>query len=119
MASHNDFGREAEQTAVRYLQQKGYEILERNWRFQKAELDIIAMKDNTLVVVEVKARTSDYFGAPESFVNPRKMKLIVQATQEYITRNDLDLEVRFDIISILKNRYKEELEHIENAFYWF
>ncbi len=119
MARHNEFGKEAETIASEYLRQKGYDVLTTNWRFGKAEIDIIARKDNILVIVEVKARTSDYFGEPESFVNRKKIKLLTEAANEYVIRNNLDMEVRFDIISILKNRYKEEIEHIENAFYWF
>ena len=119
MAQHNDFGKMAEEMAASYLEKHGYEILETNWRFKKAEIDIIARKDNTLAVVEVKARTSDRYGNPEAFVSKKKIRLLTEAADAYVRQHDLDVEVRFDIISILKNRYTEELEHIENAFYWF
>ena len=119
MARHNEFGNQAEQIAKDYLIRNGYEILTTNWRFGKAEIDIIARKDGTLVFVEVKARTSDYFGQPESFINRQKIKRITEAANEYIIQNNLNHDVRFDVIAILKNKHKEELEHIENAFYWF
>jgi len=119
VAQHNELGRTAEQMAVEYLERKGYKILARNWRYGKAEIDIIALDGDTLAVVEVKARTSDYFGDPAHFVNPKKIKRLVEAADAYVRQNELDYEVRFDIISILKNRKQQKIEHIENAFYWY
>jgi putative endonuclease len=119
MARHNDFGRQGEQTAVTYLQRRGYRILETNWRYGKAEIDILAEKDGFLVVVEVKTRSSDYFGAPENFVNRKKILLLTEAVNEYIRQKNLNLEIRFDIVSIVKNRSGEEIKHIRDAFYWF
>ena len=111
MAEHNDFGKEAEEEATNYLKNSGYEILARNFYWQSAEIDIIAKKDNILVIIEVKAR--------KSFVNPHKIQLLAKATNHYIKINDLDMEVRFDIISIVKNNAEYHLEHIEDAFYPF
>lgn len=119
MAIHNDFGKEAEQEAVIYLKNQGYEILERNFRYQHAEIDIIAKKETILAVVEVKARNSVVYGEPETFVNTQKKKLLAMATDYYIQKNDLELEVRFDIISIVKNKFHYSLKHIEDAFYVF
>jgi putative endonuclease len=119
MARHNDFGNQAEKLALDYLKRNGYEILATNWRFGKAEIDIIARKDNTLVFVEVKARSSGYYGQPQSFIDRKKIKRITEAAHEYILQNNADADARFDVIAILKNKHKEELEHIENAFYWF
>lgn len=120
MASHNELGRIGEEIAVQYLLKKGYRILRRNFFFDKAEIDIIAQKEeDTVVMVEVKTRNSDYFGDPQSFVTPKKIKLLVKAANEYIVSNDLEVEVRFDIIAILKNKTQENLEHFENAFYHF
>lgn len=120
MASHNELGRIGEEIAVQYLLKNGYRILRRNFFFDKAEIDIIAQKEeDTVVMVEVKTRNSDYFGDPQSFVTPKKIKLLVKAANEYIVSNDLDVEVRFDIIAILKNKTQESLEHFENAFYHF
>ena len=72
MAQHNDLGKKGEQLAIDYLVKKGYTILDKNWRFQKAEVDIIAQKEETLAVVEVKTRSSIDFGSPQDFVNPKK-----------------------------------------------
>ena len=119
MAEHNDFGKEAEEEATNYLKNSGYEILARYFYWQSAEIDIIAKKDNILVIIEVKARKSAYFGEPYSFVNPHKIQLLAKATNHYIKINDLDMEVRFDIISIVKNNTEYHLEHIEDAFYPF
>lgn len=120
MASHNELGKIGEEIAVQYLLKNGYTILYRNFIFDKAEIDIIAQKEeDTVVIVEVKTRNSDFFGDPQTFVTPRKIKMMVKAANEYIVSNDLDVEVRFDIIAILKNKSQESLEHFVNAFYHF
>ena len=119
MADHNDLGKLGEELAVDFLQQNGYEILETNWVFQKAEIDIIAQKNNILAVVEVKTRSSIEFGLPQDFVKPKKIQLLVKAVNEYVIANDLDVEVRFDIIAIHKDAKDFSIEHIEEAFYYF
>lgn len=119
MATHTDLGNKGEQLAVSCLEEKGYEILERNYRFQKAEVDIIAQQENILAVVEVKTRTTADFGNPEDFVKPKKIKLLVKAVDEYVISNDLDVEVRFDIIAILHNQNNITIKHLEDAFYHF
>lgn len=119
MAEHNELGKFGEELAVAFLQQNGYEILETNWTFQKAEIDIIAQKENILAVVEVKTRSSIEFGLPQDFVKPKKIQLLVKAINEYVISNDLDVEVRFDIIAIHKEGRKYTIEHIEEAFYYF
>ena len=119
MATHNELGTKGEQLAVEYLITKNYKILEQNWRFKKAEVDIIAQKNDILAVVEVKTRTSDYFGNPQDFVNQKKIKLLVEAINEYVTQKELDVNVRFDIIAILLNKKDTNIEHLENAFLHF
>lgn len=119
MASHNELGKLGEELAVDFLQQNGYEILETNWTFQKAEIDIIAQKENVLAIVEVKTRSSIEFGLPQDFVKPKKIQLLVKAVNEYVVSNDLDVEVRFDIIAISKEFNEFHIEHIEEAFYYF
>jgi len=120
MASHNELGTLGEDLAAEYLLREGYTILERNWRFQKAELDIIAQKDEgTIVFVEVKTRNSAFFGDPQSFVTPAKIKLLVKAANEYLIANELPQEARFDIVAVLKNSKEERVEHFKNAFYHF
>lgn len=119
MANHNDLGKLGEELAVGYLQKNGYEILDTNWRFQKAEVDIIAQKENVLAVVEVKTRSSLDFGLPQDFVKPKKIQLLVKAINEYVVNNNLEVTVRFDIIAIHKNKEAFDIEHIEEAFYYF
>jgi len=119
MAQHNELGKFGEQLATDFLLGNGYGILERNYVFQKAEVDIIAKKNNTIVCIEVKTRNSDYFGDPQEFVTPGKIKNLVKAMDAYLIENDIDLEVRFDIIAVLKNKTSQELKHYENAFYHF
>ncbi len=119
MAEHNDLGKLGEELAVDFLQKHGYEILETNWTFQKAEVDIIALKGEVLAVVEVKTRSSIDFGLPQEFVKPKKIQLLVKAINEYITQNEIDVEVRFDIIAIHKENNDFTLEHIEDAFHYF
>lgn len=119
MAEHNELGKQGEQFAVAYLQKQGYEILETNWTFQKAEIDIIAKKEDTLAVIEVKTRTTTAFGLPQDFVKPKKIKLLVKAVDEYTTKNDLEVNIRFDIIALQKQNETFKIEHLENAFYHF
>lgn len=119
MAQHNELGKKGEQLAIDYLVEKGYTILDKNWRFQKAEIDIIAQKENTLAVVEVKTRSSDYFGNPQDFVNPKKIQLSVSAINEYVISKDLNVDVRFDIIAIIKTNKETKIEHLEDAFLYF
>lgn len=119
MAEHNELGKLGEELSVEFLQKNGYTILETNWTFQKAEIDIIAQKGNILAVVEVKTRSSIDFGSPQDFVKPAKIQLLVKAINEYVISNDLDLEIRFDIIAINKEGKKFNVEHLEDAFYYF
>jgi putative endonuclease len=120
MADHNELGTLGEDLATRFLLREGYTILERNWTFQKAEIDIIAQKEeNSIVFVEVKTRNSAFFGDPQSFVTSAKIKFIVKAANEYLIANELQQEARFDIIAVLKNSKEERIEHFENAFYHF
>lgn len=90
-----------------------------NWTFQKAEIDIIAKNENVLAIVEVKTRSSIEFGLPQDFVKPKKMQLLVKAANEYVIQNDLDVNVRFDIIAIQKTNDTFDLEHIKEAFHYF
>ena len=119
MAEHNDLGKLGEELAVEFLRENGYEILETNWTFQKAEIDIIAKKENTLAIVEVKTRSSLDFGLPQDFVKPKKIQLLVKAVNEYVVSNNLDVEVRFDIIAIHKEGKSFAIEHLVDAFYHF
>ena len=119
MAKHYELGKKGEQLAVNYLIDNGYKIVAKNWRFQKSEIDIIAQKENILASIEVKTRSTKEFGNPQDFVNAKKIKLLVMAMNEYVIRNDLDVEVRFDIIAITKNGNNFEIEHLEDSFLHF
>ena len=119
MADHNELGKIGEQIAANYLLGRGYDILERNFYFDKAEIDIIALKGKILAIVEVKTRNTDLFGNPQDFITKRKIKHLVKAANEFVISNDLDIEVRFDVIAVLKNESKEQVEHFKDAFYHF
>ncbi|SMC49611.1 YraN family protein [Moheibacter sediminis] len=118
MASHNDFGKEAEVFAAQYLVKNNYKILDKNYRFGKAEIDIIAIDEskNELVIVEVKSLFSDNLKNPEESVNKAKRKLLIKAADEYITSNSILLETRFDIISLVIQHSEWKINHIRNAF---
>ena len=118
MAQHNELGNRGEDAAVNYLKEKGYQILRRNYRYLKAEVDIIAKKDDIIIAVEVKTRTSNYFGNPQDFINQKKIQLLTRALDHFMQESNLDLEVRFDIISVIGNN-SFEIEHIEDAFLFF
>jgi putative endonuclease len=119
MAEHNELGKKGENLAVEYLQENGYKILDRNWTFQKAEIDIIATKENILAIVEVKTRSSLDFGSPQDFVDAKKIQLLVKVVNAYINDREIDFEVRFDIIGIHKNKESFVVEHLIDAFYHF
>lgn len=116
MAEHNDLGKLGEDFAAKYLLANGYKILDRNWIYQKKELDIVALKDNLLVVVEVKSRSTDYFEHPADTITLSKIKFLVRATQGYVDSKEIEQEVRFDVISVIKRDSKFVIEHIEDAF---
>jgi putative endonuclease len=119
LALHNKLGKKGEQLAVDYLLEHCYTVVERNYRFDRAEVDIIARKDNTLAIIEVKTRSTTDFGNPQDFVKPKQIQRLVKAVDEYVTVNNLDVEVRFDIIAIVKVDNGFNIEHLENAFYHF
>ena len=117
MAQHNQLGKEGELLARQMLEEKGYKILETNWRHDKDEIDIVAMDGEELVIVEVKTRSNDYFGNPEDAVDYRKEAFLIRATEAYLEENDLDCDSRFDIVSIILKDGKPEFYHIQDAFY--
>ncbi|WP_242926120.1 YraN family protein [Pontibacter vulgaris] len=114
--NHIITGLNGESMAAAYLQEKGYTILSRNYRYKRAEIDIIAEKPGLLVFVEVKTRTSDKFGFPEEAVTMKKQELILAAAEEFILQKGWEQDIRFDIISITLSN-PPELHHIEDAFY--
>lgn len=118
MAEHNLLGARGEEIAVRHLMSKSYTILEKNWRRRRLEVDIIARSGNELIIAEVKTRMEDFLSPPAEAVNRRKQESLVRAANAYINKTGLNLEVRFDIITVIFTRSDEyTLCHIENAFY--
>lgn len=117
MSKHNELGVKGEVIALEFLEKKGYDILEINWRFEKTEVDIIARDVKTLVMAEVKTRTSDAFGLPETSVNHAKQKNLATAAEEYLEQKNLDVDVRFDVISITFKNGEAKVFHIKDAFF--
>lgn len=118
MPKSQDVGQEGENLATSYLQQKGYKILEQNWRFSRAEIDIIAMDGPIMVFVEVKTRSYDYYGRPEDSVDRKKEKLIADAGAAYMRKSHHEWEIRFDIISIILPKTGEpSIDHFMDAFF--
>lgn len=117
MAEHNELGKRGEKIAEAFLQKMGYEILITNWRDKKFEIDIIAKDIEDIVFIEVKTRSSDIYGSPEEAVTLKKQKHLIEGADYYIQENEIDLECRFDVISIIYNSNQEKIRHIKNAFY--
>lgn len=119
MAFHNELGKKGEDLAVLHLKKKGYKIVARNFKYQKAEVDIIASKENVLAIIEVKTRSTPDFGNPQEFVKAKQIQNLVKAVNFFIIEHELEVEVRFDIIAIIKNQAGTKIEHLENAFLYF
>jgi len=117
MAEHNVLGKDGEVAAVAYLEEKGYRILQTNWRIGSYELDIVAQTADELVIVEVKTRSAGSITDPEDAVTNQKIKHIIAATDFYIKYFNVDLPARFDIISVISSPPNFEIDHIEDAFY--
>lgn len=117
MATHNELGKTGEEEAVQFLLRKGYRILHRNWRVGQLELDIVAENEGTLVVVEVKTRRDEEFGSPEDAVSNRKIRHIVSSTDAYLRKFQIDLPVRFDVITVTGKEQPFKIEHYIEAFY--
>ncbi len=117
MFKHKQTGIKGEQIAVKFLQNSGYSILERNWRHGKKEVDIIAKKDDILIIAEVKTRNNYDFGFPEEAVNTKKQEFLREAAMAYIEIHRQHTDIRFDIISILLDKEAvKEILHFEAAF---
>lgn len=117
MTIQQERGRKGELIARKFLKTQGYQIIEQNWRFSHAEIDLIARKDGILVFVEVKTRSRSDFGQPTSFVSSRKEMLMADAAHEYLCRHDVRQEIRFDVIGVLLHGDQYEVEHISDAFF--
>ena len=107
MAEHNELGKKGEEIAAGFLLKLKWKILARNWRYKKDELDIIATHNNQLVIVEVKTRRLNAIERPQDAVNIPKQKRLIRAADAFIQEREIDLECRFDIISVIfdQNKY--------------
>ena len=116
MAAHNELGKWGEDLAAEYLQEKGYEILERDWKSGHYDLDIVAREGDTLVVVEVKTRRNRLFGDPEEAIDHKKLRSLQSAINHYIKSHPASRNVRFDIISIVGTIGSQpEIDHIKDV----
>jgi len=111
------FGKKGEDLAAEFFEEEGYTILERNWRFRHIEIDIIALDKDQLVIAEVKTRSGNTYGEPSTAVDYRKQRALIFAAERYIFSHNIDLDVRFDIVSIIKDHNRTVLEHIKEAFH--
>ena len=116
MAQHNQLGKQGEDAAVEFLQARGHRILARNYRFGRAEIDIVSTENNMVIFTEVKTRSTEYFGYPEEAVDKKKRTAMRKAAEEFMYQNKSDSPVRFDIISVLNQNNKLEIFHIPDAF---
>lgn len=117
MARRNETGKEGESLARAFLEKHEYKVVHTNWRWHHYELDIVAEREGELVVVEVKTRSEDFLLAPEEAVDAAKIRRIVAAADAYVRYFNLDLPVRFDIITVIKKGEAYKIDHIEDAFY--
>lgn len=117
VAKHNELGKAGEDAAVAYLEKKGYIIRHRNWRRGHLELDIVAVKDDLLIIVEVKTRSNTDIMQPEEAVNLAKIKRTVRAADTYVQLFQIDAPVRFDVVTAVGEMGNFKIELIEEAFY--
>ena len=117
MADHNELGIKGEELAKTFLQSHGLKILETNYRYGKDEVDIIAEEDDYLVIVEVKTRSSSFYGDPEIFVDRKKQYFLIRAANKYINWKNIMKETRFDIVSVIITPTGHKIKHIRDAFY--
>jgi putative endonuclease len=116
MGHHNDLGARGEALAADYLEEQGYTIIKRNYRYRKAEIDILAGKEGLLVIVEVKSRSSEHFEPIAGTVGKKKVRHLVMAADHYVTQNKIEHDIRFDIITVYFQGKLPQITHIEDAF---
>jgi putative endonuclease len=116
MYSSHELGKQGEKLAVNFLREKGYSILDVNWRHQHKELDIVAEYNDELHIVEVKTRSSGLWQTVGEIVGISKQKNMIAAAEAYIQQNNVDKNIVFDIIYIIQTGNKEDIELISNAF---
>jgi len=117
MNARATLGKKGEAIALQHLLNKGYTLLEKNWRFRHKEVDIIAADGHDLVFIEVKTRSSDWFGGPEEAVDYKKQRYLIDAAEGFVRYKNIDTNIRFDIISIVLRPGYQSINHIKDAFY--
>ncbi len=117
MAYHNEMGKWGEDVAVSYLQQMGYTILHRDWDYLHRDLDIVAIDNGTLVIVEVKTRKNERFADADEAVTAQKIRSLSIAANAYVKRYAISLDIRFDIIIVVgEPTGVGEVRHVKDAF---
>ena len=119
MTEKQQLGKQGEDHALTYLEGLGYELLARNWRYRRAELDLIMKDADVLVFIEVKTRSTDAFGHPLEFVRSRQVTLLSSAASAFMETINHDWEIRFDLVSVIISREDQSysIEHIKDAFF--
>ena len=116
MAAHNELGKWGEEIAAAFVEKKGYEILQRDWKSGHHDLDIIAKDEDTLVIIEVKTRRNRLFGNPEEAIDYKKRLSLQSAINHFVKSNHINAPVRFDIISIVGMiGSTPEIDHIKDV----
>lgn len=114
--NHIELGKAGESLAVELLRSKNHQIITTNYRFGRNEVDIISQDKAEIVFTEVKTRNSTFFGSPAEAISRSKQRQIINVANQYLQKEGVDLEVRFDVIGIILNSNQKEVDHIENAF---
>ncbi|MEQ8924702.1 MAG: YraN family protein [Fulvivirga sp.] len=117
MNTKAELGKQGEEQAAEYLSQKGYEIVARNYRYKRSEIDLICKHENLLIFIEVKAKSYVSFGEPELSVDEKKSAKVIEGAEHYIHDTNWQSDIRFDVISIVKSKGRFEIIHFEDAFY--
>ena len=119
MALHNELGKKGEEIAFKFLKKNGFFILDRNWTFLKGELDIVAIHDNHLVIVEVKTRSLESHTETDDLIGKKKLFQIYETADKYTELKNIDMEVRYDLVIVIFHGDTWTVEHIADAFYPF
>ena len=117
MAQHNELGKKGEEKAIAFLTSIGHVLLATNYRAGRDEVDVITRQNNTIIFTEVKTRSTDYYGHPEEFVDKKKRKAMKKVAEAFLLENNLNIDIRFDIVSITNTQGELKVYHIPDAFF--
>jgi len=110
-------GKEGEKFAEKFLSNKGYQLLARNYRYKRGEIDLIMKKGNLFCFIEVKLRSNIHFGQPEDFVTNNQRDLIIASAENFTHEQNWEGDIRFDIVALTENDLEIEVKHLKDAFY--